>query len=247
MEEAALAIIPCSGSPKQMGLQYGEQAEEDIRNNVEAFGVGEENAEVAEFSGRTVAVLERFMPDVLEELRGVAEGSDQPLSAILRLNQVNTFTVPRPSPGCTSMALAGGADGPVLGKNNDGMPDRRRFLIRKTNPDAGHRMIQVTYAGWLSGLDAMNSAGLVNGHNSVGSRFNKSGERVDIRLWMYHLMRHSTSVADMMSRIGAAPLTGKGFNVVFVDGTGDTCVLEAAVPLVSPRNRGGSFVYATNH
>ncbi len=247
MSEEHLPYIECHGSARQMGQQYGEQAADDIRNNVAAFGVEDEDEETRIFAQKTIKVLERHLPDVLEELRGLSEGSGQSLSALLRLNQVNTFTVPRPSPGCTSMALSQGEDGPVLGKNNDGSPDARRFIIRKTTPASGHRMIQVTYTGWVSGLDAMNSAGLVNGHNSVGSKFDKSGERVDIRLWMYALMRQSDGVADLLTRLDCVPLTGKGFNVVLVDRSGDTCVLEAAVPLVSVRSRGEAFVYATNH
>jgi predicted choloylglycine hydrolase len=230
-----------------MGRQYGEQAKADILNNVEAFRIGEETEEVEAFVGRTRGVLERFVPDILDELVGLAEGSGAPLSALLRLNQVNTFTGPRPSPGCTSMAISGGPDGPILGKNNDGTPDDRRFIVRKTVPDDGHGLIQVTYTGWVSGLDAMNSAGLVNGHNSVGSVFDKTGERLDIRLWAYHLMRHCGSVCELLARIDTVPLTGKGFNVVVNDTAGDACVLEAAVPLVSVRDLGNPFVYAANH
>jgi hypothetical protein len=108
-------------------------------------------------------------------------------------------------------------------------------------------MIQVTYAGWLSGLDAMNAAGLVNGHNSVGCRFDRTGVRIDIRLWAYRLMRTCDSTGQFVAQIDAVPLTGKGFSIVLVDAGGDTCALEAAVPLVARRGRGAPFAYATNH
>ncbi len=247
MQTESLPFIECRGSAREMGQQYGEQASADILNNVEAFRIGSEDNDVAEFTDRTRAVLKRFVPDILDELIGLAEGSGAPLSALLRLNQVNTFSGPAPSPGCTSMALSDSPDGPILGKNNDGVSDDRRFIVRRTVPDAGNSLIQVTYTGWLSGLDGMNSAGLVNGHNSVGSRFDKTGERLDIRLWVYHLMRSCGTVGEFLSSVDGVPLTGKGFNIVVNDTAGDACVLEAAVPLVSSRGRGEPFVYATNH
>jgi len=81
----------------------------------------------------------------------------------------------------------------------------------------------------------------------VGSVFDKTGEHLDIRLWAYHLMRHCSSTAEFLARIDAAPLTGKGFNIVLTDAAGDTCVVEAAVPLIAVRDRRVPFVFATNH
>ena len=244
-----IRFIECRGSPREMGRQYGEQAREEIRGNIAAFRVDATDPRAEEFAGLAGRVLDRFAPEILAELTGVAEGAGAALSSILRLNQVDTFGAGSRahSPGCTSMALSSGPDGPVLGKNNDGAPGEPSFIVRKTLPDTGLGMLQVTYAGWLSGFDAMNNAGLANGHNSTGSVFDKSGMRIDIRLWMYRLMSVCRSTAELLDMIDAAPLTGKGFNIVVTDATGDSCVLEAAVPLVSVRDRGKPFVYATNH
>jgi len=224
-----------------MGLEYGRQAREEIRQNAEFWlGAGRLKPTDA-FVDMAHDAMALRMPEVLAELEGLAEGSGVELAALLAMNHVDTFG------GCTSMAIGASPDGPVLGKNNDGEPDERVFVIRTSSPADGLGMIQVTYAGWLSGLDAMNAAGLANGHNSVGSVFEKTGPRVDIRLWAYHLMRRCRSAREFLDAIDDAPLTGKGFNVVLADERGDTCVLEAAVPLVACRDRGGDFVFATNH
>lgn len=244
-----IRFIECRGSPREMGRQYGEQAREEILGNIAALRVDAPEPRADEFSGLAVRVLDRFAPEILAELTGVAEGAGAPLFSILRLNQVDTFGAGSRahSPGCTSMALSSGPDGSVLGKNNDGAPGEPVFIVRKTLPASGLAMLQVTYAGWLSGLDAMNGAGVANGHNSVGSVFDKPGMRIDIRLWMYRLMSVCRSTAELLDMIDIAPLTGKGFNIVVTDAAGDSCALEAAVPLVSVRDRGRPFVYATNH
>ena len=246
MKEFDLNVVECKGSAREMGRQYGEQAREEIRDNVAFWGGGRLKPN-AGFLDNVRGVLGRFIPEVLEEMEGMAEGAGVSLDSVLLMNHVNTFGEELASPGCTSFAISGGPDGPVLGKNNDGGQDDRCFVVRRSVPEDGLPMIQVTYAGWLSGLDAMNAAGLVNGHNSVGSVFDKSGERLDIRLWAYHLMRHCRSSQEFLAQMDTAPLTGKGFNIVLVDAAGDTCVLEAAVPLIACRDRGKEFVFATNH
>ncbi len=43
------------------------------------------------------------------------------------------------------------------------------YVIRKCTPEKGIPSIQITFAGWLCGLDALNAAGLATTHGSVGS------------------------------------------------------------------------------
>lgn len=245
MFDRELKGIECAGSSREMGRQYGEAAREEIRANCDIWY--KQYAPTDEFAENTRRMLARHLPEALDEMRGIAEGAGVEEKLIFAANQFDTFEEMRPSPGCTSMAIAGGKDGPVLGKNNDGASADTVFLIRESNPDKGLPMVQVTYAGWISGLDAMNSEGLVNGHNSVGSIFDRQGDRIDIRLWIYHLMRVCRTSDELLTLLSEAPLTGKGFNIVVADISGDICVIEAAVPLTSYRGRGHEFIYATNH
>jgi len=245
MSQVEPDIVRCAGGPREMGRQYGRAARDAIARNVD-FWIGEGRLRASGgFAAAARAVLARRLPEVLDELEGLADGSGAPLEALLMMNQVDTFAAA--GDGCTSLAVADGPDGPVLGKNNDGERDGRAFVVRVSVPDDGLAMVQVTYAGWLSGLDAMNAAGLANGHNSVGSVFEKSGRRVDVRLWAYRLMRRCRSTGEFLAGLERAPLTGKGFNIVLADAAGDTCVVEAAVPRVACRGRGERFVFATNH
>lgn len=240
--------IEVAGSPREMGRQYGEFARDEIRHNVDNVWNASKFDATEKFTGPASAVIERFAPDILEEMRGIAEGADIPLANVLIMNQFNTFTAHLPSPGCTSFALANSEDGPVLGKNNDlGLNYNRSQVIRISKPTKGLPMIQVGDAGWVCGFDAMNAEGLVNGHNSVGSVFDKRGAKIDLRLWGYQLMRTCRTTEEMLDRISTVPLTGKGYNIVVNDAKGDTCVIEAPVPLIATRNRGEQFVYATNH
>ena len=242
MATPALAFIKCTGTPRDMGRQYGEQARAAIQANAAFWRCEPTAAERPGVVAAMLAVLARHAPEVLTELEGLAEASGISLGGLLLANSWGAI----PS-CCTSMALHATPDGPLLGKNNDGDATDRVFVVRHSRPARGLPLLQVTYAGWLSGLDAMNAAGVANGHNSVGSRFPPAPEGVDIRLWAYHLLRHETTTAGFVAGLAAVPLLGKGFNVVVNDAAGDVAVVEAAVPRVAVRGRGEPFVYAVNH
>lgn len=256
MVSAPIQVIECCGTPRQMGRQYGEQAREAIHHNVELFSRAWHEEEYLGQMGAIRRVLERELPQVVEEIEGISEGAGIPAERILFMNHVATLGEDWLDE-CTALAVADGPDGPIVATNNDGgvsdqppfgtnRGSRAMYVLRRTAPDMGLPMAQVTYSGWLSGLDAMNAAGLANMHGSVGSRFDKSGPRVDVRLWIYHLMSTCSTTREFIEGMFRGNLTGKGFSIAVGDRSGDTAIVEAAVPLVTCRDRGRQFVYSTN-
>jgi len=242
-----MQFVDCSGSPREMGRQYGEQARAGIRHNIEKFIT----PFLAEPAGRVAAIIRRRLgntaPKILTELEGIAEGSGISLDYLLLYNHVDTFGKEWRDE-CTPMALAGGRDGPIIAKNNDApLEEDSAFVVRRSRPDKGYPLLQVIHAGLLNGMDAMNAVGLGNTHGSVGSVYDKSGWRLDIRLWTYHLMRNCRTTKEFLAGLLDVPLTGKGFNIAVVDQSGDTAIIEAAIPLMAVRDRGKRIVYATNH
>jgi isopenicillin-N N-acyltransferase like protein len=240
---ANFQFIECSGTPREMGRQYGEAAREAIRTNLQSWRPGGSALAWDAYVKDTTAFLTRHAPEVLDELKGVAEGSGASLEALVVENAAGS---PRPSE-CTSMAIPNSRDGAILGKNNDGAVDERCWVLRRTKPVRGLPMLHFVSAGWLSGLDAMNGSGLANGHNSVGSSLGRVPGSIEIRLWAYHLMARCSTSEEFLQGLLSVPLNGKGFNVVTADAGRNGCVLECAVPKVVPRGLGEPFVYATNH
>ena len=235
--------IECRGEPREMGRQYGEQARADIIANLQAMGLGGAlNVGQKEYARKMRALLEVHAPDVLDELIGISEGGKIPEEKLILENCAGT-----PAPQCTSVAVSSGPDGPVLGKNNDGETGELRWTIRHTRPSTGLPMIQVLCAGWLSGLDSMNAAGLVNTHNSVGSVFPRPAAGMEIRLWTYRLMTNCPTACRFIESLALLPLTGKGFNIAVADAENRHAVLECALPRIILRGENDGFVYATNH
>ena len=247
-----MKYIECAGTPEEMGLQYGEQAKDEILMtlggsfNAHFPETIKKHAERIKFIGEN---LWHNFPETHQEIAGIAKGCGVSFESILLLNHWDTFGE-GPLEGCTPVGLLTENDGVIIAKNNDGHPSQREqypFVIRKSVPERGFAMLQITYAGWLSGLDAMNSAGLANTHGSVGSIFDKSGKRVDIRLAVYALMRKCETVRELYRGLNELSLTGKGFNIIMGDNDASRMIVEAAVPLIASRKVENSFFYTTNH
>jgi len=241
MTQTELKLVECSGSPREMGRQYGEQAKEEIRCNLARFAPAQPES-MLHLMRRN---LEKYAPEVLEELNGIAEGSGSDPDAVLAYNHWELAG--DDAERCTVMVLHTENEGILTAKNNDS-PDGEdgRFVIRRGKSLHGIPFIQVTYAGSLSGLDMVNAEGLCNMHGSVGSRFARPRSSPDIRLRLYQLMQTCRSAEELVEGLRQIPLTGKGFSIGVSDRSGNSLFLDAAVPLIAERARNRKFAFSTN-
>lgn len=247
LAEMFMKYIECHGNVRECGRQYGEQASQEIRLQIASALLPEPSSEVyLRFTALAEESLLRYAPEVYDELTGVSEGAGVAFSQLLFLNCVDTFDSAN---RCTPVIVRHSEHGQLISKNNDGPAFeqmRNPFIVRRVIPDQGLAFLQVTYAGWLSGLDMLNSSGLANTHGSVGSIYERPGIRLDIRLRFYQLMRKCRTVEEVLAEVLSIPLTGKGFAIALGDCSGDNAMLDAAVPCVHLRSRRKTFEFATN-
>lgn len=240
-----MKYIECKGTPYAMGCCYGEEARDDVQITLSVARQWLAGSHLRPWSEMALAVMTKYAPDLLEEIRGLADGAKASLDEVLAINFVDTFD--NATNSCTPLLVHDSPDGPVIAKNNDtGIMEQCRFVTLCRCPDRGIPTLGVTYAGWLSGLDVMNAEGLANTHGSVGSRFDKSGQRLDIRLAMMEGMGRCRTSRELLDYLHTIPLTGKGFSIAIGDRTGETCFLDAAVPNLVVRSRNEPFAFSTN-
>src|SRR5438132_816917 len=123
-----VATIPCieiSGDARTRGRQYGEAAREQIGRSIAFYSQsftrnsGLTWDEVRENAPRWLPYLEAYLPDIIDEVRGIAEGSNASFEEILALNGRGELTYGNPfaesREGCTSFAVTdeGSGDGHV--------------------------------------------------------------------------------------------------------------------------------------
>ena len=240
-----MKTIECCGTPREMGRQYGEGARDDIQYEVENLGQYFVTPRLDAFYAEADRILEKYLPDIREEILGIAEGANVDKKVLLAMNFVDTFD--NHTNRCTPLLVKDSPDGVIAAKNNDaGAVEKCRFVTLIRRPDKGIPVLTTTYAGWLSGLDSMNAEGVANTHGSVGSKFDKSGERVDIRLAVMQVMRYCRNSADFLEKLSAYPLTGKGFSIAVGDRSGHTFFIDAAVPKLVKRSENVPFAWSTN-
>jgi isopenicillin-N N-acyltransferase-like protein len=172
-----------SADPRERGRQYGEQARDQVAVSI-AFYREEFEAksglpwsEVCERAPHWLPHIEAFTPELVEEVRGIAEGAGARFEEILALNgrgelrKGDPFERPE---GCTSFSLLGTAtgDGHVYcGQNWDWRVGTKEsvVMLRVAQPSKPTIVMQVE-AGQV-GRHGANSAGLGLNANGLEAPF----------------------------------------------------------------------------
>jgi isopenicillin-N N-acyltransferase like protein len=181
----SLPLVEISGSPRERGRQYGEQARDRVQRALayyaEAFAHSS-GLTWEQVVGRAAGWLEpskAFAPELVEEMEGIAEGAGVGFLDVLALNARGeiiydtTFSSMEPD-GCTSFALMGEAsgDGHVYAGQNwdwrDGVSDTL-MVLRVVQPGKPTVIMHVE-AGQV-GRQGANSAGIALNANGLGGRF----------------------------------------------------------------------------
>ncbi len=166
-DKRRLKIVEVSGNHYEMGYQYGVACPEiskmvDMTHQM--FGGRDKTGILLKkFVPLYLTATEKYAPEVVEEIKGMAAGANVNFEDIFFLNITYEISVPSVMEGCTSYAAGGEAthNGKVIaGQNFDYIKPWDDFvLLLKMNPSQGPRFMAVTAAGCL-GLLGISSAGM---------------------------------------------------------------------------------------
>ncbi|OKL62190.1 hypothetical protein UA08_02329 [Talaromyces atroroseus] len=173
-------------SPYEIGLQHGQQAKEQIYNNISTYGAFfDETAglhsweDVKKRATIFIPTLERLYPEILKEIQGIADGAQLDREDILALNVRSEIALtnydnspkeegekeklpPAITDGCTAIAQRS-QDGPtlVLAQNWDWIEELQNgmVILDIITPDGKTRLQFLNEAG-LVGKIGLNSHGV---------------------------------------------------------------------------------------
>jgi isopenicillin-N N-acyltransferase-like protein len=205
--------ITVRGGPAARGRQYGKLAAPQIHRCIEAYQMVFEHRagldwRAAVDHARTfVADIERFAPDALEEMRGIADGAGVPFDAILVLNCRSElmFAAARskgetPPCECTSFAVTpeASADGHMLlGQNWDWVPFAREVCVLVDGQrDDKPSFVTIVEAGMLAKV-GVNAAGFGLCTNTLVSERDGGARGVP-----YHVMLRALLDAESVEDAG---------------------------------------------
>jgi isopenicillin-N N-acyltransferase like protein len=183
-----LPLIEIAGPPRERGRQYGEQAREQIERSIAWYS--EQFTATASLQWTTILEHARkweplvagYLPEALEEMQGIAEGSGFRYEEILALNGRGELSSGNPfeeNEGCSSYSIlpeASGTGRAYCGQNWDWRSAilDTVVMLRIEQPELPTIVMQVE-AGQV-GRQGANSAGIGLNANGLGARFgNKLG------------------------------------------------------------------------
>ena len=173
----ALRIVDASGSPREVGRAHGEDARELIARGLDAWFavVGRQTGMapapyVEGFLRATdfVPAIRDFTPALLEEVRGIAEGSGQPFDTVFAYQMMDEewahraalIRSRRAGEACSAAGVLRADGTAVVGQNMD-LPshyDGTQVLLR-TRPADGAAVMVFTPAGMI-GTTGLNEHGV---------------------------------------------------------------------------------------
>lgn len=237
----AFPTVELSGPPPERGRQYGEQCREQIGRSIDYYaeyfaatlGVGWD--ELTERSAVWVPTVEEFAPDLLAEVRGIAEGSGRSFAEIFALNARGELSYekglpPRlvePMDGCSSYAVLpeASADGHVwCGQNWDWRVGAYPTLVVLRIEQPPLPTVVTTVEAGQVGRHGANSAGVALNANGLG------GWRKDDRVGVptTFIRRRILDQATMHDALNVAFKARQHtpFNLLFTDRGGVAVDLE---------------------
>ncbi|MBM3649445.1 MAG: acyl-CoA--6-aminopenicillanic acid acyltransferase [Alphaproteobacteria bacterium] len=173
---APFPLIDLSGSPRERGRLHGKAAADRLRRGARMYAEsllksGVDWPELERRAEALVPTIDTFDPTYVEEMRGIAEGADQPFAAVVLMNARTELVAAarqqratRQMPdGCTA-ALAlpeASADGALLhGQNWDWRAEcAETGVVLRIRRDDGPDILTFTEAGGLA-RSGLNSAGI---------------------------------------------------------------------------------------
>lgn len=166
-DKRKLKIVEVSGNPYEMGVQYGSACPEISRmlNMTHQMFGGPDKARaiINKFVPLYLPATEKYAPEIVEEMKGMAAGAKVDFQDIFFLNITYEISTPSVLGGCTAFAAAGNAtlNGEIIaGQNFDYLKPWEEFMVLlKMAPAKGPRILAVTSTGCL-GLFGLNSAGI---------------------------------------------------------------------------------------
>lgn len=241
-----LKIVEVSGTYFEMGLQYGMACPE-IKQMVQIMCqlLETDLEKLKTFLASYLPVIQGYDRNLLDEIKGIAEGAKIDIEEIVLLSawyEMSVFKSTTTLVGCTSFAAGGEAttDGElIVGQNWDMGPALENMLVLLImKPNNGTNIMALTTVGAL-GLIGLNSAGIsVNGNFLVHKDYTSPGGIVPHNVISRKTMG-SRNLSKVISAIAAAK-RGPAVHQLFGSSQGDVIGIE-----VTPDDLG--FLYPADN
>ncbi|MDF3313728.1 C45 family autoproteolytic acyltransferase/hydrolase, partial [Rhodococcus sp. T2V] len=242
-----MTVVECAGTGRARGRAHGEQARDVIHTTLARWRAGTSAHSRQHLAATGLrAAVEAAVPDLAEEMRGIAEAAGVPFAEILAYNFMDEqWWVHREhlELGCSVLGRAD-TDGVFLAQNMD-LPDFMdgSQIVLRVRPEAGPEALVLTSAGMI-GLTGINAAGIAVCVNALGMlRHNRAGLPVAAAIRGALTATSRTEAVNFLHHISHA--SGQHYAVADARGLhGIECSSTAVIASCLPRS---PVLLHTNH
>lgn len=236
--------VELSGTYYAMGLEQGRSLKEV------GFTLPPPDQKMLHFAKRCEAIIGQYMPELLDEMRGVADGAEIDYDAIMTLTTTAPFD-PDHVPGCSIVAVMPErtVDGHmIIGRNFDMFEDvsKEGATTYCTYP-TGHYASAGNCDIWVGRWDGLNEAGLFTGTTALFLPGPKPVPPGPVGWFIgRHILDRFATVSEAMEFIQTLPDTGSGGRLV-ADSSGKAVVIESSTEGRAFRYPQEGLLILTNH
>lgn len=244
-----IPLIETGGGPREIGHDVGRAMRDQLHAVVAASGAELGPAAGSDLHagiGPYLEATERHAPQIVAELRGMAEGAGVEFETLVALNAGAELNQAIGNFACTSVGIgpAGTADGHVLlAHNEDATAGWGAYAyVIKAEPEGQPAFAAFAYAGLLL-HQGVNAAGLGSVGNALYARDAHPGIP---KLFQYRRILAETSIEGAI-RVAIDPHRAFGNNHLLANAEGDVYDVEVSGRCWALLDGGNRFLAHANH
>ena len=257
-----LPVVDLEGPARQRGRAHGESLRARIARGLDAMA-GEIGATTqrpladlcGEFLARTsfIPAIERWTPGLLDEVRGIAEGSGFPYETILVYSLLDEWgwhaqeshASGEPPRNCSAIGLRRATGGhPVVSQTHDlPISYADTLAVLRVHGANGVTALVLTAAGAIA-LSGINDSGVSINCNSLVSDLPHSSSGLPVAFLVRGVLERRSLAAARAFVESVEHASGQNY---VLGGPDDVCDLECSAEKILEVDRGRAAVLHTNH
>ena len=245
----AYPLFTARGAHRELGRHHGEQARLKVRGYLEYLRslLRLSREQLHSRALQFLPLFERHCPHLVDEIRGLADGSDIPFAEALAV-QIRGELGCVQDEACTTFVIGsrGTASGQILiGQNSDVEPELEEFAyVLRLEPEGKPALLMWTFGGMI-GYHGLNANGVAHFANSLGG-----GPAWKMGLPHYpvkRMMLEQRTIEDVLAMLQLSPVCSSG-NYVLCDGEGAIADVELTPEgFALLGDQGEGFITHSNH
>ncbi len=237
--------VTLRGNFYQIGVEHGRLFANDIRPRVNQFWNQSVNENVLKALEKTVSFLENLFPNLIQEIRGISEGSGCSFESVFLYNNRTLLDATAPVQ-CTHIAVSRD-EAVAVGMNKDMLPPLTdMYFIKRVFPENATAFIGYGHVGRVWGY-GMNEAGLCMAGTAAYPMENRSSvPSVGLYLLSPILLSRCRTATEAVETVMSIDAVSEAGNLLLADAAGQMRVMEITPHKRVIRTPDGGIIFSSN-